>query len=88
MALSYVPKRRPYGRRGVGFMGLLGLGERPPARIPGVRQHAVEIRPERCGQCQSRAVFEDRVEPRRIYCYACGWDVWIVAPEGIGARLG
>ena len=78
MALNYVPKRRPYGRRGVGFMGLLGLGERPPARIPGVRQHAVEIRPEWCDRCGSRAIFQDRTESRRIFCFSCGGDMYLI----------
>lgn len=79
MALRYAA-RRTRGKHGVGIMGVLGLGEQPPRRIEGVRQVAMYAPPECCQKCQSREVFEDRTEARRLYCYSCGADVFLVAP--------
>ena len=76
MALAYVPKRRYKG------MGLLGLGNAVPTRIWGVQQRAAEAVPAYCPKCQSESLVADRTETRRVYCYACGEDVFLVRPAG------
>lgn len=65
--------RRKYGR-----MGLTELGDGPPERALGVRQRAVLWRPEQCDKCGSREIFDDQLEPRRVYCFGCGADAFIV----------
>lgn len=78
MALAYVPKKRHY--KG---MGLLDLGNPVPSRIVGVRQCAAETIPAYCPKCQSGSLVADRTENRRVYCYACGEDVFLVRPTGV-----
>ena len=41
------------------------------------RRRLVLFAPERCSKCQSREVFADRSEPRRLACFSCGED-WFV----------
>ena len=72
--------RRPYGKRGIGTMGLLGLGEGLPQRVGGVLQRAASALPVRCERCGSGEIFQDPAEPRRAWCFACGEDVFLVAP--------
>lgn len=75
MAVAYVPKHRRY--KG---MGLLDLGNPVPTRIVGVRQCAAEAVPASCPKCRSSFLVADRTEERRVYCYSCGEDVFIVRP--------
>ena len=80
--------RRTRGKHGVGIMGVLGLGDQPPTRIVGVVQRAVYVAPERCPKCQSTAVFADVTEARRLWCFACGGDVFLIREAGEqGARI-
>ena len=66
------------GKHGIGIMGRLGLGNHPPGRIVGVVQRATSRIPERCPKCQSVAIFADITEARRVYCWACGGDVFLI----------
>ena len=66
------------GKHGIGIMGVLGLGDTPPTRIVGVVQRAASRTPERCPKCQSVAVFADVTEARRVWCFACGGDVFLI----------
>jgi uncharacterized protein (DUF983 family) len=75
--MSYLA-RRTRGKQGVGIMGALGLGDSPPTRIVGGVQRAARAAPERCPKCQSAAVFADITEARRVYCYACGGDLYLI----------
>ena len=70
--------RRTRGKHGVGIMGVQGLGDTPPTRIVGVVQRAAFAVPERCPKCQSAAVFADITEARRVFCWACGGDVFLI----------
>lgn len=72
MALMLVPKK--YKR-----MGLLGLGEAPPAQVAGVIQRvAYDAPPAICDKCQSREIVQDHQEPRRYFCFSCSSDWFIV----------
>ena len=71
-------RRKPRGKQGIGFMGLTGLGEGPPMRIIGVLQRAAYQAPERCERCGSGEIFQDHTESRRLYCFNCGEDVFLV----------
>lgn len=72
----YVPQRR------YRLMGLLRLGEMPPPRTVGARQ--VDVPPAACAKCGSGEIFADALEPRRLYCFGCGWDAWLVRPAWEG----
>ena len=78
MALTAATRRRR-GRQGIGFMGLLGLGDKPPQRVPGVRHHAVYARPEWCAKCGGVNVSDDSRDPRRSFCFDCGSDFFLVS---------
>lgn len=69
-------KRGPYKR-----MGLLGLGETLPRRVSPL-QRAVEEVPDRCPHCRAEGtIFRDRLVSRRLYCFNCDRDFWLVRPE-------
>jgi hypothetical protein len=62
--------------------GLIGLGERPPARIAGVEQRAVpeDDVPARCPKCGSpHLVMAGRYVSCPGYLGGCGWDAFVVA---------
>lgn len=75
-------KRGPYKQT-----GLLGLGEGLPPRVSG-RQRALEVVPDKCPHCGAEdQLFQDQVMPRRVYCFCCSRDWWLVrAGNGHGDR--
>lgn len=48
-----------------------------PRSCGGVR-HVVSRAPEECTKCHSREIFSDRTEPRRIACFSCGYDWFLL----------
>lgn len=76
MAGTLTGKRGPYKR-----MGLFHLGQGWPRRISPL-QRAVEEVPDRCPHCQAEGtIFQDRLVSRRLYCFNCDRDFWLVRQE-------
>ena len=77
-------KRGPYKR-----MGLHRLGDGWPKRVS-IRQRVLEEVPEKCPECGAEEqIFQDRQVPRRVFCWVCQHDWWMVRPgngNGNGAR--
>lgn len=71
-------KRGPYNQT-----GLLGLGKGLPPRVS-EHQRALEAVPAICPHCKAAGtIFQDRLAPRRIYCWNCDRD-WFLVRSGNG----
>lgn len=68
-------KRGPYNQT-----GLLGLGKGWPPRVS-EHQRAMESVPLICPHCKAEGqIFQDRQVERRIFCWCCDRDWWLVRP--------
>lgn len=69
------------------LMGVMGLGNGLPRPIEdgSIEQKTLVEVPEACGRCGSAAItFNRDIEtpgpPRRVSCFICGWDAYLVLP--------
>jgi len=67
-------------------MGVMGLGNGLPRPIEDTEQRTVVEIPEECGRCGSQAIsfnrdIQQRGLPRRVSCFTCGWDAYLVLPS-------
>jgi hypothetical protein len=91
VALDGIPGTAPgtglVVRKKTRLMGVMGLGNGLPRPVEDVvvQKTLVEV-PDVCGQCGSAAITfmrstETSGPARRVSCFMCGWDAYLVTPS-------